>query len=116
VRTKFGHKFKIPQQEQMSISACFLKHLICGCSWKNRSIISVENLLHEIQCTPRHVSSWTAASVQRFRGSFEKSDKHPQRDGEEPIGCQQERHIQVTLGVPTVETQENSDLESVEVM
>jgi hypothetical protein len=28
-----------------------------------------KNVLHEIQCTPRHVSSWTVASVQRCLGS-----------------------------------------------
>jgi hypothetical protein len=38
-------------------------------SWKSTSIISAQNVLHEIQCTPRHVSSWTAASVQRCRCS-----------------------------------------------
>jgi hypothetical protein len=32
-------------------------------------VISAQNALHEIQCTPRHVSSWTASSVLRCRGS-----------------------------------------------
>jgi hypothetical protein len=31
--------------------------------------LDAQNVLHEIQCIPRHVSSWTAASVERCRGS-----------------------------------------------
>jgi hypothetical protein len=38
-------------------------------SWRSTFIISAQNVRHEIQCTPRHVSSWTAASVQISRGS-----------------------------------------------
>jgi hypothetical protein len=42
---------------------------------------SAQNVLHEIQWTPRHVSSWTLASVQRRRVVAGLSDRHPQCDG-----------------------------------
>jgi hypothetical protein len=79
-------------------------------------MISAQNLLHEIQCTPRQVSSWTATSVRRFRGSSEQSDRHTQCDGMAPLCCQQELHTQGTLGVPTVKNPADSTLESVEAM
>jgi hypothetical protein len=42
--------------------------------------ISAQNVLREIRCTPRHVSSLTVASLQRCWCSCWYSDRHPQRD------------------------------------
>jgi hypothetical protein len=67
-------------------------------SWRSTFIICAQNVLHEIQCTPRHVSSWTTASLQSCRGDCEWSDSHPQWDV--PLRCQQELHTQGFLGVP----------------
>jgi hypothetical protein len=35
-------------------------------SWKSTFIIGSQNVLHENQCTPWHVSLWTAASIKKF--------------------------------------------------
>jgi hypothetical protein len=77
---------------------------------------NAQNVFHEIQCTPRRVSSGTAASVQRRRASCGKSDRHPQCEGEVPLRCQQELHTQGFLAVPTRKTPEDSNLVSVEAM
>jgi hypothetical protein len=45
-------------------------------SWGSTFIISAQNVIHEIHCTPWQVSSWTAASVQRCRDSCELTDIH----------------------------------------
>jgi hypothetical protein len=79
-------------------------------------MISAQNALNEIQCTPRHVPLWTAASVQRCRGSCGWSDRHPQCNGEVPLRCQQELHTQGFPGVPTGKHPEDSNLMSVEAM
>jgi hypothetical protein len=63
-----------------------------------------------------HASTWTAASVQRCRGSCGQSDRHPQCDGEVPLRCQQELHTQGSLGVSTGKNPEDSNLASVEAM
>jgi hypothetical protein len=78
-------------------------------SWKNIFIISAQNVLHEIQCTPRHVSSWTATSVQRCRGSCGQSDRHPQCDGEVSLCCQQKLYTQGLLGITTNKNAEDSN-------
>jgi hypothetical protein len=77
-----------------------------------RVCLSAQNILHETQRAPRHVSSGTAASVQRWRGSCGQSDSHPQCDGEVFLSCEQELHTQGFLGVPT----EDSNLAGVEAM
>jgi hypothetical protein len=80
------------------------------------SLPSAQNVLHEIQCMARHVSAWTAALVQRCRGSWEYSDRHPQCDGEVPLHCQQELHTQRVSRVPTGKNPDDSNLASMEVM
>jgi hypothetical protein len=72
--------------------------------------------VHKIQCTPRHVSSWTAATIQRYRGRRRQSDRHPQCDGEVSLRCQQELHTQGVVGVPTGKYSEDSNLAGVEAM
>jgi hypothetical protein len=52
-------KKKCPCQ-QVSGSISFVSY-----SWKSTFKIGVRNVLHVIECTPRHVLSWTAASVHR---------------------------------------------------
>jgi hypothetical protein len=68
-------------------------------SWKSTFIISIQNVLRDIQCTPWDVSSWTATSVQRCRGSCGLSDRHPQCDSEVPLRCQQVLRTQGFLSV-----------------
>jgi hypothetical protein len=41
-------------------------------SWKSTFIVSAQNVLHEIEFTPRHMSSWTVASVQRCLEHFSR--------------------------------------------
>jgi hypothetical protein len=77
-------------------------------------ILSAQNVLHEIQCTLGHVSSWTAASVERCRGCCGQSDRHPQCDV--PLHCQQELHTRGYLGVPTGKNLGDSSPASVEAM
>jgi hypothetical protein len=48
-------------QENIYIWTCVRKHLICHLWLKER--IS-QNVLNEFQCTPRHISSWNAASFE----------------------------------------------------
>jgi hypothetical protein len=116
VRTNLGtsstyqNKKKYPYRH-VSGNILFVSYI-----WKGTFKIRPQNVLHEIQRTPRHVSSWTATSVQRCRGSCGYSDRHPHCSGEVPLRCQQELHAQGTLGVPTGEKLEDSDLASVEVM
>jgi hypothetical protein len=67
-------------------------------SWSSTLIVTAWSVLHEIQCTPRHVSSRTAASVQRGQCSCGYSDKHPHCDAEVSLRCQQELHLGVFTG------------------
>jgi hypothetical protein len=89
-------------------------HFLLQCSWnllfsKNKYLyqhvsgnmnlwviaeISAQHVLYEIQCTPRHISIWTATAVQRCWGGCGQSDGHLQCDGEV-------LHMQGFLGVPT---------------
>lgn len=85
-------------------------------SWKGTFIISAQNVFHEFQCTPQHVSLWTVASIQRCWGTCRYSDTHPQCDSEVPLCCQQELHTQGLLGVPTGKNPENSNQVSMEAM
>jgi hypothetical protein len=111
-----GHEFHYQNKKKTFISVYVRKLYFVSYSWKSTFIISAQNVLHEIQCTPRHVTSLTAASVQRCRGSCRWYDRHPQCDGEVPLRCQQELHTQGFSGVPTGKTLEDSNLVSVEAM
>jgi hypothetical protein len=77
---------------------------------------SAQNALREIQRATRHVSSWTATSVQRCWNSCGYSDRHPQCDGEVSLRCQQELHTQGFPGVPTGKNPEDSSQVTVEAM
>jgi hypothetical protein len=89
----------------MFISTCVLKHLICWVTAKKiASIITAQNVLHEIQHTPRRVSSRTGhqykqASTMRWWNSSSFSM------GTACTRC---------LGVPTGKNPEDSSQASVE--
>jgi hypothetical protein len=87
-----------------------------NCAWKIATIISYQNNLHYIQCTPRQVSSRTATSVQRCRGSCGYSDRHAQCDGQVTLCCQQELHAQGVPGVFTGKNPEDSNVAGVEAI
>jgi hypothetical protein len=57
-------------------------------------MMSAQNVLHEIQCTPRHVSSWIAASAQC--------------DDELPLRYKEVLHTQGLSCVPTGTISEKS--------
>jgi hypothetical protein len=103
----FGHKFHISKQEiQYVQNKMYLETFnLWVITEKNTFITSAQNVLHEIQCTPQYVSSWTAASVQRCRGSCGQSDRHPQCDGEAPLRCQRVLHTQGFYVSPQIKTQ-----------
>jgi hypothetical protein len=109
VWTNFWYEFHIPEQEKNAhLNMCPETFNLWVRAEKSTFITSAQNVLHQIQRTPRHVSSWTAISVQRCRGGCGQSDRHPQCDGEVPLRCQQEPH----LGVPTGKTRGFKPVES----
>jgi hypothetical protein len=95
----FGHEFRIPEQVKMSVTPCVRKHSVYESELKEYIAVSAQNVLHESQGTPRNVSSWTAASVQRSRGSCRWSERHPQCDGEVSLRREQQLHTHGCLGV-----------------
>jgi hypothetical protein len=66
MQTKFWNESHTQQQQQqMYISTCGRYISFVSYSKEIAFIKSVQNILHDIQCTPRHVSSRTAACVQK---------------------------------------------------
>jgi hypothetical protein len=78
MRTNYKQHFNMPKQEKFHINACPDTFNLWVTKWKSTFAINAQNVLHGIQCKPRHVSSWTAASVQRCRGSriYSATAKH----------------------------------------
>jgi hypothetical protein len=67
MRTNFKPRYTYQIKEKnVHIIMCPRTFNLCY-SWMSTFIISAQNILYEIQRTPRHVSSWTAASMQRCR-------------------------------------------------
>jgi hypothetical protein len=94
VRTNSWHEFYMPKQEKMFVSAW--KRL--SYSWKSIFTISSQNVLREIQCTPRHVSLWTVAPCNDAGVVADRLTDI--QSATVPLCCQQELHTQRFLGNP----------------
>jgi hypothetical protein len=79
-QTNNNHEFHVPKQEKTSMVSYVLKHQFMNFSWMSSIIISSQNILYVIQCTPRHVSLLIVAFVQLYRGRCGQCDKHTQCD------------------------------------
>jgi hypothetical protein len=113
IYTGCNYKLRTPRAKTRKLSISGNTWFV-SYNWKSTFIISAQNVLREIQREPRHISSWTAASVHRWRSSCGQSDRHPQCDVS--LRCQQELHTQGLLGVPTGKNPEDSNLAGVETM
>jgi hypothetical protein len=61
-RQTLGTSSTYQNKKKESLRACVRKQFV-SYSWKTTLIISAQNFLHEIQCTPRHVSSRTGVAA-----------------------------------------------------